>query len=214
LISQDPDVLRASFAVDPEVPCVGLTGGWPTLNNQPAAAGEPSDEVVLFDARGAVVDVLVYDDALSPESGLGMERGLVTPGAPPVWFTSPGRATPGRENVTRGAPLPAPGGLETSPNPFTPDGDGVEDVLHVVLRDAAPLGVAEAEIRHLAGDRVRSLGHREASGTVRQWIWDGRDEAGRPVPIGAYLVVVRAAADASSREAGRWQALVALGRRP
>lgn len=210
--SQDPAGLRQQYAVAPEVLCTALEGGWATLNNPSTSSVEPADEVLLYDDRGAVVDLLAYDASLSPETGTAMERGLPVPGAPPLWFVSPGRPSPGGENVTAGAPLPAVG-LEIGPNPFTPDGDGVDDVLHVVLRDAQALGLAEAEIRHLAGERVTSLGIRPASGTLRQWIWDGRDAAGRAVPVGAYLVVVRAADSEGPREKASWRSLVALGRR-
>jgi hypothetical protein len=211
LVSQDPQALRATFAVDPSVLCTSVEGGWPSLNNTSPGAGEPADEVVLFDSRGAVVDRLAYDESMAAEAGRGIERGLIVPGAEPVWFPSPGAPTPGRANVTAGAREPE-SGLLASPNPFTPDGDGIDDVLHVVLRDVETHGDVAAEILHLSGDRIRDLGSRPAGSGVQQWIWDGRDAAGRLVPLGAYVVVVHATASGAPSEAVRWRALVALGR--
>jgi flagellar hook assembly protein FlgD len=99
-----------------------------------------------------------------------------------------------------------------SPNPFSPDGDGEEDVLHVLLHaELAGLRV-QAEIRDLLGATVVELGNDKSGGNLRQWIWDGRTSRGRRVPMGAYVVVVQSEGNGAAPR--RWTALVALGRQP
>ena len=210
LITSDPDKLRFAFEIPSGIEVVSPVGGWPTLNNTQATGAEFVDEVLLRDELGAVVDRLAYTGDLIPEPGRSIERGLVAAGSPLSWFASPEGSSPGRENVSAEVAPPAEG-LLLQPNPFTPDGDGDDEILHVVFRHELDDLAVTAEVFDLEGGRVRSLGADSAGGGLRQWLWDGRDENGRAVPMGAYVVVVRG----GSRVAGerRWSGLVALGRR-
>jgi hypothetical protein len=123
-----------------------------------------------------------------------------------LWVAAPRGSTPGAPNDAARYPAPA-SGLFVAPNPFTPDQDGDADLLHVALRDPATAAEAEAEIVDLSGDRVVRLRPARAREVV-EWIWDGRDERGRPVPWGAYLLSVRS-------DGGRtWRELIAVGAKP
>ena len=83
-----------------------------------------------------------------------------------------------------------------SPNPFTPDGDGVNDVTEVaynLLRlEGCPVSL---EIYHPSGSLVREVYKgREGSGRYTKE-WDGRDDAGRLVPPGVYIYKLSVQAD-------------------
>lgn len=86
----------------------------------------------------------------------------------------------GTNAVGVGAQGPAPGGLEASPTPF---------------RSSTSLrfGLARAQRVELAvydlhGARVRTLERGERAAGAHETAWNGRDDAGREVPSGVYLV--------------------------
>ena len=85
----------------------------------------------------------------------------VNPGA-----SSAGERTPAAENID----------FRAWPNPFR---DRIEFSGPVRARDRA------VRIFDVSGRRVRELATESASA---RWIWDGRDEDGRPLPQGVYLV--------------------------
>ena len=87
--------------------------------------------------------------------------------------------------------------LEAAPAPFTPNGDGVNELAAISydivnLTSGTPVAV---EVYDLNG-RLRRVIHSgpEASGRYRR-TWDGADDSGQMLPPGVYLVRVEVAAD-------------------
>ena len=78
--------------------------------------------------------------------------------------------------------------VTASPNPFTPNGDGVNDqlTLSYKLREVTALRAVSVQIYDLGGRLVRELSTPSLSGE-RQQVWNGCDGAGRLVPPGTYL---------------------------
>lgn len=79
--------------------------------------------------------------------------------------------------------------VQVVPNPFSPNGDGVNDQVqfsYTLLRltDGVPL---ETEIYTLAGNRVRLLDAGERGSALYQVTWDGRDDRGELVAPGLYI---------------------------
>ncbi len=210
LLCGDPERLRGLFDLPEDVSVVTPQGGWPSLNNTQGSGAEFADEVLLRDELGAVVDYLAYTSDLILEEGHSIERGLIANDSPRAWFAASGPPSPGRPNPSAQA-VPPVSGLRVQPNPFTPDGDGEGDVLHILLRHPLDGLAVVAEVFDLEGGRVCTLGTDSAGGGLRQWLWDGRDARGRPVPMGAYVVVVRGGGHGTGER--RWSALVALARR-
>ena len=82
------------------------------------------------------------------------------------------------------------------PNPFTPNGDDVNDEVVVtfdVQRLLTPKPV-QLEIFDLNGRRLRLIERQLSSGGYSQQ-WDGRDDIGQVVPPGLYLLRISAEAD-------------------
>lgn len=86
--------------------------------------------------------------------------------------------------------------FKVSPNPFTPNGDGVNDEIVVafdIQRLLAPRPV-HLEIFDLNGRCLRFIERHLSSGGYSQQ-WDGRDDAGQIVPPGLYILRISTAAD-------------------
>ena len=131
-------------------------------------------------------------------------RGGTDPDAP--WQTiEAGDATPAFDGNTLsiGVPLSlaALSKLEISPNPFTPNGDGINDVARIGLSvfkitTGRELGVS---IHSLDGRRVWDL-KQVVSGGAHTIQWLGVDNAGQSVPPGLYICRILLDVDSEEQE--------------
>ena len=133
--------------------------------------------VILCNASGAVVDRLDY-----PTNEVGN------------WFSASsthGYATPGSRNSQSMELLAEERSFDFSTAVLSPDGDGVDDELAISYELAAdrPLS-GRAEVYDLRGRMVRRLLGGDVLGSHGAVVWNGRDEQGRLLPPGQYVVVI------------------------
>ena len=91
------------------------------------------------------------------------------------------------------------GDVSVSPNPFTPNGDGINDQASIQFSifNADVSRAVNIQVFDLGGDVVRGLSDRRGDISGRHTIsWDGREDSGRMVSPGIYLV--RISVDAES----------------
>ena len=87
--------------------------------------------------------------------------------------------------------------VEVAPNPFTPNGDGVNDELVIsydVLRLIRP-GLVRLEVFDLTGRRQRLIEELQLTSGGYTETWDGQDENGETVPPGIYVLRIRGDTD-------------------
>ena len=181
------------------------------------------DRIHLHREDGETLDDIRYDpswhhpDALETR-GVTLER--IDPDAygndPQNWTssTAPEGGTPGRPNSVR---IAAAGslsgqGIEAFPNPFSPDRDGVDDILRIRCVFSSGVSRIRALVFDLAGNEVRNLVASRLVAESVDLFWDGRDNEDRRLRTGVYIVFVEAW-DARDRVLEAFKAPVVLARR-
>jgi hypothetical protein len=188
-----------SFAVlreglDGSVP--GATAGamlvtarpWPSLNNTDNDNGF-ADILELRDASGLIQDAVFYSGA-NTVRGRSLERVHADADVRGVlWSLSkhPQGATPGSINSVAGG-FAGLGSVTLQPNPISPDGDGVGDVLHVRLLVPEGQEGFRARLFDLQGRQRRDLAGDRLGPGARNLLWDGTDDSGDTVELGVYLI--------------------------
>jgi len=91
--------------------------------------------------------------------------------------------------------------IDVRPNPFTPNGDGINDEVTIAyqllqLTEEVPVSVT---MYNLSGQRIREVysGEDKSGAFVRRW--DGRNDAGELVSPGIYLYRISVEADGGSQ---------------
>lgn len=168
--------------------------GFPTLNND-------QDMIVLHDHTGKTIDSVAYDavwhnPALVSISGHSLER--ISPTMPSNdrrnWTTSTAMegATPGSQNSVRAISRPQGSGLHCAPNPFSPNGDGIDDVTLIQYSTSLEVATISAFVYDVRGRRIRRLADNDPGSSHGILLWDGRKDDGVRAAIGMYVVLLRA----------------------
>ena len=151
-------------------------------------------------AQGQDLVLLRFSGALylvSNAFGVQVGRGR---GADPVWQ---------RVDASRGLTVFTPftkavlGEVVASSNPFTPNGDGINDVVELVFPVFQVQGAKALilEVYGLDGESVQRIEQAAATAAgVQRLTWDGRDRQGRLLPPGLYLCRVGVEVDAEGEQ--------------
>jgi len=194
-------MLSSSFpAVDPASPELVLLPTRASL-----ALSNDGDQIRLHDADGTTIEDVTYDPSwhspnLRETRGTSLER--IDPGLPANdatnWTSSVANkgGTPGTENSVflRPVTLRQSPGLTVSPSPFSPDGDGFEDVTGIRYTLIQSTELIRARIFDSRGRLVRTLTQGQLSGKAGTLIWDGLDDHRRRLRIGIYVVILESVA--------------------
>jgi hypothetical protein len=166
----------------------------PDLNND-------GDDIMLTDLTRTSIDSLHYyatwhNPDVPDVRGKSLER--INPNLPANdkrnWSTSasPHGGTPGRQNSLYTITVPTGASLSFSPNPFSPDGDGFEDVTILSYELPSTTGIIRVRIFDAAGRLVRTLADSEPGGSHGELIWDGYRDNKEKARIGIYVVLLEA----------------------
>jgi hypothetical protein len=165
-----------------------------SLPSLPADAGA----VVLVNSQGIIIDELSYSakwhfPLITNPQGVSLER--IDPAAPSQdqgnWHSAAstaGYATPGYKNSQYRQSEDVHARLELSPEVFSPDNDGRDDLLTISYSVEAIGYVANITIFDIAGRSLRRLVKNDLLGIKGKWTWDGLDESQRRLPPGPYII--------------------------
>jgi flagellar hook assembly protein FlgD len=102
-----------------------------------------------------------------------------------------GFATPGYEN-SQYKKVEITDGISISPETFSPDNDGVDDVLNISYQFAEAGYVANIVIYDAKGRLIKNLLLNELLGTKGTFSWDGINENNEKAAIGIYIIYFEA----------------------
>jgi hypothetical protein len=157
---------------------------FPSLNND-------CDSISLLDISGFESDRVPYSRDWGGRINVSLERVSAEAASDDRanWSScvGPDGATPGKENSIRPVEGPARTLINISPNPFSPDGDGISD--RAVISYQLPFSVAR--LRVMVYDRSGRMVKEVCEGEVAcrgALVWDGTDNHGELLPIGLYVI--------------------------
>lgn len=174
---------------NPVTPSALIVESFPNLNN----AG---DFLGLSDPLGNWIDSLSFTQDWGDREGISLER--IRLNAPTAsasnWgnAVSPGGSTPGEQNSLFLDAIPQALTLKVSPNPFSPDDDGFEDIQTISYTLPFELGSITAEIFDVYGRKMATLAENQSVAAIGELIWDGSWDYTHSIRMGIYILKFRA----------------------
>ena len=173
------------------------------VNRTTLSLNSTGDALFLSDSAGTTIDSVFYSNEwhnpnIADVRGIALER--INPQRNSNesfnWgsSTEPRGGTPGRGNtlfIESDSEL-SETDIIIEPNPFSPDGDGFEDVVSFSYKLDEPDYLLRVRIFDRYGRMVRELVNNYPAGFSGEVIWDGFDVTGKAVRIGIYVVIFEA----------------------
>ena len=159
--------------------------GFPALNNS-------ADAVILIDPHGNQMDDMLYDQFSGLVEGRSFERiRSSAPGSEPGnWgvCVDVAAATPGLKNSLQLTTLVSDLQINLTPNPFTPDGDGLEDQLLIQYDLPLEHGLMSVMIFDMAGRKIAEPVQAKPVSHRGEFVWDGVANYGGIAVTGLYVM--------------------------
>ena len=80
--------------------------------------------------------------------------------------------------------------VQVYPSPFSPDGDGMDDVLTIHIQSPFTTSSINIRIFNSHGHQVRTLVPIDLTGSEATYLWDGRDDQNNGLPPGIYIFLI------------------------
>ncbi|MBK6965612.1 MAG: lamin tail domain-containing protein [Bacteroidales bacterium] len=174
-------------------------GAFVQMESLPSFSNEEGT-VVLLTPLLTVVDEFSYYAGLhfallNSTDGVSLERvNFDLPASEPGnWHSASqnvGFATPGYQNSQFMRPPDSGDEIVITPEIFSPDNDGYNDLLGITCNFSEPGYSVTIRIFDSNGRLIRMLVKNEPAGTSNQYTWDGITEAREKAPIGIYIIHV------------------------
>lgn len=117
--------------------------------------------------------------------------------------------TPGAQNSIFVETLPSSGTIALDPNPFSPDGDRVDDEIRISYRLPYAQAYMTALIFDSVGRPVRTVARNMGVGSQGVLTWDGLTDGGHRARIGIYVLKV-IAVDRDTKKSLEWATTLVL----
>ena len=188
--TEDPTTVQSQYiSTDPNA--------FIKLSNMPSFNDDDGD-VILLNPQDTIIDELKYDanwqfPLINDPEGVSLERiDYDAPTqSPDNWHsaaTGAGYGTPGYKNSQYKNDNKNPGIIAVSPDIFSPDNDGMDDLATIDYSFPQPGYVANITIFDISGRPVRYLEQNALCGAKGNFRWNGLGEKEQALPIGIYIV--------------------------
>ena len=171
---------------------------FPSLNNG-------SDAIFLKDPTGKTIDSLFYNENWNISEGISTERIFYTnPNITDNWrlSTDPSGGTPGYKNSVSISDSYEEPGIRGEPNPFSPNGDGIDDEIAIIYKVPYPSAMVSVQIYDLMGRLIYEPAKNIVSSSEGVVYWNGASKHGDRARIGMYVVRFSATDTASDKSVG------------
>lgn len=191
VLSEDPQIVKQQYVTtNPDA--------FIQVSSLPSFSDDKGD-VIILNAQGKIVDEVMYSDKwhfalISNTEGVSLER--IDYNAPSVQSnfhsaaTSIGYGTPGYKNSQYRIDAQAQGEIIVTPEIFSPDNDGTDDLATINYNFPSPGYVANITIFDASGRPVRYLQKNALSGIKGSYIWDGLGEKQQKLQQGIYIIFI------------------------
>jgi hypothetical protein len=191
VLSESPAAVAAFYSTT-------FPRGFPEMDDIPAMNVDAGDIGILF--RGNPADRFRYTEEdhfqlLNDFKGISLER--IDPyrasGDQSNWHSASepsGFATPGFRNSQFASGDSSHTEVVADPEVFSPDNDGVDDVVTFRVRTPGAGYIGSINIFHSEGRPVRELASEHLSGTEASYSWDGTTDSGTRAPMGIYIALL------------------------
>ena len=183
----DADFLRTKYDIDNVTILTGLS----SLSND-------GELICLMDECGNLIEEFFYQPEWNDElDGVSIERvNSEIISTEQNWGPSVSKCTPGRANSIFVQILPNNMKLSIAPNPFSPYRDE-RTIFSYTLPEI--LSTVTLRIFDLKGRMIRRLIDQVLQSSSGNIIWDGRNDNGKKLPVGVYIVLMQATARESEK---------------
>ncbi len=160
-----------------------------------------ADAIQLFDPSGTLIDSVWYSTSWhhpdrSITTGISLER--ICPSRSSLdrqnWTssTAPDGGTPGKQNSVFLESDPQTMTISISPNPFSPDGDGVDDEVAISAEFPSTTVTIRVKIFDTMGRLVKTLAEGNPVGSSYSVRWNGMNNNDHRCRIGLYILYIEA----------------------
>jgi len=200
----DEDTLQIEYP-NPEIEFMIITNSWNdidtlqtvyNLENIPIMIGLPSlsnngEQLAIIDECGNLIESFFFDpDWNDGISGTSIERvNSHLPALENNWGPSVSECSPGAENSIFVQVLPPKLKFSVDPNPFSPyRGE------HTIFSFNLPEVISRMTLRifDMKGRMIRKLVNQQLQASSGNIVWDGKNDNGKKLPIGIYIVLMEA----------------------
>jgi hypothetical protein len=162
----------------------------------------PDDEgyLLLISSELDIIDRMSYNEEmhyslLSGFEGISLEKtGRCNPSEEPgSWHSATeysGWGTPGVQNSVITQTSDESEFITFSSTKITPDNDGYEDLLSIVLRPGGNGNIVSVSVFDERGSQIRKIVSNMLTGNEVSLVWDGLADDGSPVRSGIYIVLI------------------------
>jgi len=196
-------VVAADSSIFMQYPLLkSIPAGLTLVTHKDLSLNNSGDDVILADQINTMIDSVRYSPSWhnpslnTPTAGRSIER--INPSFESNdkrnWSTSvaPSGATPLQTNSIYTKSVPSAAGLSLSPNPFSPDNDGFEDILAITYSLPSTISMIRVRCFDVQGRLVRTLANNEPVASSGTLLWNGLDDNNRRVRIGMYIILFEA----------------------
>ena len=166
--------------------------------SSPPSFSDDEGDVIALNFQGNVVDEVKYKNdwhfkLIDNAEGVSLER--IDPAGPSQnetnWHSAAstsGYGTPAYKNSQYKLLIGIHATIEIVPKVFSPDNDGLDDIATIQYQVTEPGYIANITIYDAAGRPVRNLVRNGTLSLNGYWNWDGLDDKGNKLPVGAYII--------------------------